>query len=496
MAGAAAAHGSADCCSRPIARGGLARDANRDSGEKRLVHRRLICCVLAIEITGHDRHAVFDQIRITQALRQLLVDATAAVPEHDLISIPREDGALLGFVADAAACFEAALAVREACLADERYADMQPRIGIDLGPVEVLQEELGEAYLGGDGRRDAERLMRQGPPCQVSVTRSFFELLARASPELASGLKYQGLLSDTMGRPLGWYNLDPASARLPRGSSAQDATARVEDSCAPAKPQRQTRLALAPVALALALLVSLPADAPVPPPSHEAGAALAARLASPDFVAPGSDSVQAVPVPRVAKTPPAAPRSTAKVMQRKPGEVSALPAPARAAHGANLAALPPANLPQAGERPPEVLRSKAPSSAVSVRLAVRPWGEVQVNGRDAGITPPLKALRLAPGRYVVTVRNGTLPALRRELLVRPGSEPVTLAHDFGCVAMRDIRCPESNDTPLLSSSRYRPKTTRDRTAQAAALGREGRPALAAAAGTRAPPAPLGAVAAR
>ncbi len=40
-------------------------------------------------------------------------------------------------------------------------------------------------------------------------------------------------------------------------------------------------------------------------------------------------------------------------------------------------------------------------------LAVTPWGEVYVDGRRKGISPPLAEIRIAPGRHTVEIRNTT-----------------------------------------------------------------------------------------
>jgi eukaryotic-like serine/threonine-protein kinase len=42
-------------------------------------------------------------------------------------------------------------------------------------------------------------------------------------------------------------------------------------------------------------------------------------------------------------------------------------------------------------------------------LAVSPWGEVYVDGRKRGISPPLRELELAPGRYTVEIKNTSFP---------------------------------------------------------------------------------------
>ncbi|WP_269863559.1 hypothetical protein [Achromobacter xylosoxidans] len=66
---------------------------------------------------------------------------------------------------------------------------------------------------------------------------------------------------------------------------------------------------------------------------------------------------------------------------------------------------------------------------VLVRLDIRPWGEVWINGVARGISPPVKELRLIPGKYQVVLRNADLPPYRTTLEVRPG-KPAVISHVF------------------------------------------------------------------
>jgi serine/threonine protein kinase len=46
-----------------------------------------------------------------------------------------------------------------------------------------------------------------------------------------------------------------------------------------------------------------------------------------------------------------------------------------------------------------------PVRASRLAFAVSPWGEVYVDGRRRGISPPLQEVRLSPGKHVVEIRN-------------------------------------------------------------------------------------------
>ncbi|MFN3987401.1 MAG: serine/threonine-protein kinase [Rhodocyclaceae bacterium] len=69
------------------------------------------------------------------------------------------------------------------------------------------------------------------------------------------------------------------------------------------------------------------------------------------------------------------------------------------------AARPPAPA-QAPAAAPPARSQPAARGPGTVSLAVTPWGEVFVDGRSRGVTPPLRALELPAGRYRIEIRNG------------------------------------------------------------------------------------------
>jgi serine/threonine-protein kinase len=65
-----------------------------------------------------------------------------------------------------------------------------------------------------------------------------------------------------------------------------------------------------------------------------------------------------------------------------------------------------------------------------VQLAVSPWGQVEVDGKPMGTSPPLARLTLTSGNHTITVRNTDFPAYTTTVTV-DGESPVTLRHRFG-----------------------------------------------------------------
>ena len=65
-----------------------------------------------------------------------------------------------------------------------------------------------------------------------------------------------------------------------------------------------------------------------------------------------------------------------------------------------------------------------------VQLAITPWGQIEIDGKNAGVTPPLSRLSLSAGEHVITVRNEDFAP--HTVTVRVSADkPVTVRHRFG-----------------------------------------------------------------
>ena len=69
------------------------------------------------------------------------------------------------------------------------------------------------------------------------------------------------------------------------------------------------------------------------------------------------------------------------------------------------------------------------SSAV-VRLSIRPWGQVSVNGQSRGISPPLTKLQLPAGSHTIVISNGEFASVTKQVQV-PERGEVVVSHRFG-----------------------------------------------------------------
>ena len=183
--------------------------------------------------------------------------------------------------------------------------------------------------------------------------------------------------------------------------------------------------ALAAVGLGAALWLVLVAPR-AQPASADVAALAPAVTAAPTLVgalAPGAVADGAASPPALAAEKPApvpakpAPAAVAAVAAKEPKETAAA---RRLRESAERRAQPAA----AGK----AAKPAAPATG-TLRIAISPWGEVEVDGAAVGTSPPLTELRLAAGRHQIVVRNTDLPPHSAVVHVS-NDQPVVFKHKF------------------------------------------------------------------
>ena len=56
-----------------------------------------------------------------------------------------------------------------------------------------------------------------------------------------------------------------------------------------------------------------------------------------------------------------------------------------------------------------------------ILFSIKPWGEIIVDGKTRGVSPPIKELSIPEGRHRIEVRNGTFQGYKSELDIKAGS---------------------------------------------------------------------------
>ena len=65
----------------------------------------------------------------------------------------------------------------------------------------------------------------------------------------------------------------------------------------------------------------------------------------------------------------------------------------------------------------------------TLNIVALPWAEVFVDGIRQGVTPPLRAIFLRPGKHRIELRNTSFPAHVQTVELKPGAE-LSITHRF------------------------------------------------------------------
>jgi len=361
-------------------------------GESRLesAGRTLVCSVLFLDIADYSQKPVAEQLQLKQAFNQALGVALQHVVSRDRIILDTGDGAAITFMGDPEDALFASMAMRDLA------ATAPVRLGVNLGPVRLVKDLNGQMNIIGDGINVAQRVMSFARPGQLLVSRSFYEVVSCLSRDYASLFRHEGSRTDKHVRAHEVYAVvGPAPA--PRLDEVEANTQNQPGAAgwlASSGPLGLRRSALAAAPLVFLLI---------------AGGGVGARALMPG----GQPAAKADPIPAKAEL--------------------AKPAAAPAAGGAAPAAEEPRSqkkLVARVEKKPEQKRPDKPAGAPGrLELAVAPWGEVLVDGKSRGLTPPLRVLEISPGPHTIEIRNSTFPAHVTRIDVKPG-EAVKIQHRF------------------------------------------------------------------
>jgi class 3 adenylate cyclase len=406
-------------------------------------NRTFICSVVFIDIVEYSRKAVAEQIRLKEQLNALLAEALKDVAANDRVILDTGDGAAISFVGDPEDALFVCIALRDAVATPPpgTAVPLQMRIGINLGPVKLVQDLNGQPNIIGDGINVAQRIMGFAQPNQILVARSYYEVVSCLSDAYAKLFQYEGSRTDKHVREHEVYAVGDSTLELRLKFEAdRPPLARLSASAAMGKsvidqltyfPTRVTEnlrtrpqlgTALAVVAI-LVIAIGLRGIRDRPAPSLQAQGPAIAITPAPE--AP----VQETPEPALEPVPAAA------AEKGKPASAPARTAAAREAPARQKAAAAPPRRPpreSATATVPLGMAESEPGSANAtaiVSFAIAPWGEIYVDGQKRGVSPPLRELELSPGQYKIEVRNTTFPAHVQNIEVEAGGR-IKIKHQF------------------------------------------------------------------
>ena len=400
------------------------------------INRTFICSVVFLDMVEYSKKPVAEQIFFKERLNTLLTQALANIAPNDRIILDTGDGAALSFLGDPEDALYVSLALREALEGPQPPGpEFKMRLGINLGPVRLVKDINGQPNIIGDGINVAQRVMSFSEPGQVVVSRSFYEVVSCLSEGYGRLFRYEGSRTDKHVWEHEIYTVQATSASLQRtaattkpkrqqfsGSGAivldrLSQTAVVVTDNLRRKPRLGTALAMAAI-LTVAVGLRLgrqPAAAPVESPPKVAAAPASAPIteAVPERkpAAPGKPAASAAkPATAPSRTAAASSRFAAPPAKPKPATATAV-----SPSGEEIE-----------ETPVEVADAAA---AATISFAISPWGEVHIDGKMRGISPPLRNVDLTLGRHRIEIRNADFPPHVEIVDAKSGSR-IRIRHKF------------------------------------------------------------------
>jgi len=410
-------------------------------------NRTFICSVLFLDIVEYSQRSVAEQIALKERFNAVLTEAIAGVATDDRIILDTGDGAAVSFLGDPEDTLFAGMSLRDAVAGQDVTSgpQLQIRVGVNLGPVRLVKDINGQPNIIGDGINVAQRVMSFAEPGQILVSRSYYDVMARLSEDYAKLFHYEGAKTDKHVREHEVYAISSAPSNLRRTvpAPAPKPTLRLPSLHIPKFLKLRPRTWPDTLAVNGKLLVAAPlaftliVGTGVIARSHRNSDGEAKMVVS---VAPPSAA------PRIGPTKVEAPESA-------PAQVEEPEAPPQAAEptaprrGRDAVATPGAPLQTArvnetgaGLKDKEIASAPGPSEAevvaavpaprdATLNIVALPWAEVFVDGTRQGVSPPLRAIPLRPGKHRVELRNGSFPVHIQTVELKPGTE-LSITHRF------------------------------------------------------------------
>jgi hypothetical protein len=161
-------------------------------------NRTWLCTVLFMDIVEYSKHSVDHQMMVKQSFSTLVSDALRSLPDDDCIKLDTGDGLAICYLGAPEDVLYVAVGLRDAfvdvkAICGDCYS---VRMGINLGPVKILEDINGQRNTIGDGINAAQRIMSFAQPNQLLVSRAYYDVISCLSEENPKMFTYIGVHND------------------------------------------------------------------------------------------------------------------------------------------------------------------------------------------------------------------------------------------------------------------------------------------------------------
>lgn len=368
-----------------------------------------------MDVVRYSEQPLAAQREIKQCINTAVKQATVRLAPGERVLLDTGDGVAIAFLGNPEDALFVALGLRQALGTLAVPRSVLLRTGINFGKVSVLRDVNGQPSVIGDGINMAQRVMSFANPGQLLVSRAFYQVLVGLADDYADLFAYCGARTDKhvrehelyeLAAPLDQIEIDllPWTSRARSEHSPADTAPPPQPEPSPRRTSRALWLASAAVLVSALIAahalvggrLARPAAADRPTAS---AAAATARPSAPPLASPRG------PLRRTRLAAEAAARQTA-ITQGSTEESARQAAATRNAAAHDLAA-----------------------ASATLSFAIAPWGEVRVDGRSYGASPPLTHLPLPPGEHWIEIDNGVSDPYRAAVRLNAG-QALRIQHNF------------------------------------------------------------------
>ncbi len=361
--------------------------------------------VVFADIVEYSKKFVLDQRKIKDEFNAHISEAIKDVAPDDRIILDTGDGVAICCLGAPEEALDVAMKLRDKLASNQNTSELSARIGINHGPVRVVKDIHGQENIIGDGINVAQRVMSFAQPGEVLVSRSYYEVVSHLSKEYSLMFEHHKLKDKheierevykvgSPGRDIKLWKVKLHSEAAAQGMDSGIEAALAETVIKP-KMGNGKKILYAGVLLAVVVVLAFvlrggnseteTGKPQVPAASQPAKQAVAPTPAAEQVRRPFATAPETKPVPK---------NEASKLAEAAPA-AAALPA----------------------------------SHTGSIALAINPWGEVYLDGKKMGVSPPLKVLQVTPGKHTIEIKNTSFASHTETLEVKL-NDRLKIKHEF------------------------------------------------------------------
>jgi len=160
--------------------------------------RTWLATVLFLDISKYSLIPVNQELEIKLHFQDLVAGEIGELEDSDTIRLDTGDGMAICYLGDPERMYDVARRLRDrfATLQQGGKFDYKVRLGMNLGPVKIVEDLNHERNCVGAGINDAQRIMSFAAENQLLVSRSYFEMVSKLSANYNDELHHLGLRAD------------------------------------------------------------------------------------------------------------------------------------------------------------------------------------------------------------------------------------------------------------------------------------------------------------